>query len=335
HPPCTWCKPPSWKPILMIENDLEPFISAWNAEADAILEYERLRKEVEEEIEATRTRTGATLRELLEKAAAYLAGSRLTYEPSGGRGLWCVVISSSTRSLPDYTLPPLTGADQVELGAQLAIAGARLLPSSSETTLPSFLADATADDSTTAGLGGVVRSLLGDNARIISFGLALWGSCLDLYRQQVSGLYQLSEGLPWGLDTMVEDTIDELLDTAQVNVGDMRRPLPILVSVTEVGKADAGGVEAAMVQTLQGGRSLLEQSGGFSTFGIKEQIREAAQQLGDGLSIPSEVLSSPTIAGIPIWVPFLEELTSVLESPWLDPVGAGIDLLYQLPDLTW
>ena len=332
HPPCTWCSPPPWRALQALEDDIAPFIAQWNLEADAILDYERLRQQAEEEITTAKTRTFEMLRELIEKAGEYLGGSRLTYEPSGGRGLWCVVVNTSSRTLPDYTLPALTGADEVELGGQIAIAGTRLMPSASETTLPSFLHEASATEAASEGLGGVARSLMGDDIVIVSFGLALWGSCLDLYNHQVSGVYRYAEGLPWGLGPMVENALDTILETAQVSVPDMRRPVPTLVPAKEVGDPASGGPEASLTQIFQSGRTLLEETGGLSTYGIKEQIRQTAESFIAQVSDLAGETLFPTIGGVTLRIPFLEEVLSSLGSRAFD---VGIEALYQLPDVTW
>ena len=331
HPPCTWCSPPAWKAIQVLEDDVSTFTEYWNQEVYAIWEYELLRQQIDQEVSVTQKRIADTLEEILDMASGYLMGNRLTYEPSGGRGVYCLVINASERTLPGYTLPSLTGAGDIELGTQVAIAGARLLPSMTESTLPSLVEELDIDAATTAGLGGVVRSMLGDDAAVLSFGLALWGSCLDLYGTQVAGLYQLSEGLPWGLGSMVESTMDEVFEAAQIQAPDLRRPIPTLVSIREIGAQEQDGAEGMIARVLNQGYAVLEETGGLSTFGLKEHFRAAAQELSANLTFRIEDILNPTIGGVALRLPFLEQILGEIDSY----SNSGIELLYGLPDYTW
>jgi len=335
HPPCTWCDPPSWKSIQMFEDDVKPFIEQWNLAADAILEYEQLRQQVTEEIELVRERTSTKLSEILEMAGTYLMGSRLTYEPSGGRGLWCVVINASSRELPAYTLPSLTGAEGVVLGEQIAIAGVRLMPSATESTLPSFLRDIDAKDASSEGLGGVARSLMGDDATLIPGALALWGTCLDVYGRQISSVSEWSTGLPWGLDVMVQDAMDSILDAAQISVPDMRRPVPTLVSVADVGSVDIEGFEGALSQGLKSGRQLMEDTGGMSTYGIKEHVRTALEELSSEVMLRIEDMLSFSIGGISMRLPFAEQFEDMTGGFLESLIEKSLNAIYQLPDASW
>jgi hypothetical protein len=335
HPPCTWCGPSSWKSIQMLEDDMRIFVDHWNKEAQAILVYEALRQQLAEEIDQTRERTISALEGIREMAGSYLVGGRLTYEPAGGRGIWCIVVSASTRSLPEYTQPALTGAQDVTLGSQIAVAGVRLMPSSTESTLPSFLKDADASEASSEGLGGVVRSIFGDDEIVLSMGLTLWGSCLDLYTRQVEGMYQLSGGLPWGLDGVMEDTLDGILETAQIGAPDMKKPIPTLVPVTEVGSGEAGGVESALVQMFGSGRELLESTGGLSTYGIKEHIRSVANELSSETAVRVEEMLTPTIGGIPLRLPFADLVSEYVMGAVDGSFNRALGALYQLPDVSW
>jgi len=331
HPPCTWCAPPSWKAIDDLEDGVSSFLNAWNQEAQAILEYEMLRAHIDQEVSTVQERTAEKLQDILDMATGYLMGSRLTYEPSGGRGLYCIVVNASTRSLPAYTLPSLTGARDVELGHQVAVSAVRLLPSASETTLPSLLNGMKADEATDAGLGGVVRAMMGEDEVIVSYALALWGSCLDLYTDQVGDVVRLGAGLPWGLGPVVENTTDTLLETAQISVPDMRRPLPTVVPIHDVGDTQEVGIEGILAQTFGGGRSLLESTGGMSTFGIIEQMRDASRELSEAPTSMLDNLLHPTILGVALHLTFLE---TILGDSY-NPLEQGIELLYELPVPTW
>ena len=86
-----------------------------------------------------------------------------------------------------------------------------------------------------------------------------------------------------------------------------------------------------MTQIFDQGRTLLEDTGGLSTYGLKEQIRAAATELSAGAQLRLDELIHPTILGVPLRLPFLEALLG----DGFDPLSAGVDLLYQLPDYTW
>ena len=335
HPPCTWCGPPSWVALELFERDVEPFIAQWNLQAEALIEYERLREELAFEIDQVRKRTSSQFDQLVDMASEYLLGSRLTYEPAGGRGIWCVVINSSQRSLPDYTLAPLTGAQEVVLGEQIAVAGARLMPSSDESTLPSFIGQARMRQSTTQGIGGVVRSLFGDDEVVATTALGLWGSSLDLYASQVEGLTQFSQGLPWGLDVMLERAMEDIMQAAHIRVPDMRKPVATVVSSAQIGLPEIGGVEGALATFFNEGRNLLEETGGMSTYGMKEQIAAALGEQQQQMELWVSDMLTPTIAGVPFELDWIKNLTDGINAYVDKGFSTVTDAVYRLPDVTW
>ncbi|MCL2025084.1 MAG: hypothetical protein FWG78_04860 [Coriobacteriia bacterium] len=335
HPPCTHCSPPHWRSPQMLEDNARAFIEQWNQQVVAILEYERIRAQIEEETSHIKTRTTSSIDEIVNMAKGYLAGNRLIYEPAGGRGVWSMVINTSSRTLPDYTLPALTGAGEVELGQQIALAGVRLMPSETESTLPSFLADVDAGTSSSTGLGGVVRSMMGDDSFIVPTALALWGTSLDVHGRGAAGLEKWSSGLPWGLDAIVGRGLEAVFREAQMTAPDMRKPIPTLVAVSDVGSPDKAGFEGSFARSLAQGKEMLEATGGASSFGLKVQVDQALQELSTSAGDKIAKLFDVEILGVRIPLPFSSQLAWLTSGVVEGLLRRMTDSLYRMPDVTW
>ncbi|MCL2403854.1 MAG: hypothetical protein FWC86_06485, partial [Coriobacteriia bacterium] len=164
HPPCLLCSPTHWQALEAWEQRLTDYVAAWNLEAAALRRWYAAEQELLVEQDAIQERTESALKRLMEEAQSYLLGGRLTYTPAGARGYLCIVISTQERELPDFTLPALTDSGDVVLGRQIAMAGARLMPSESESTIPDLLSSShdLAEKGTEEGFAGLMRNLVSD-----------------------------------------------------------------------------------------------------------------------------------------------------------------------------
>jgi hypothetical protein len=186
HPPCVLCAPPHWRALEKWERQLGSFVEEWNAEAAALRAYQRSKDELEAEQVALRKNTSTALDSIVKEAGGFLSGGRLKYTPSGARGFLCIVATTNERALPAFTLPALTASGQVRLGRQVALAGARLMPSATESTIPDLLQDAQSGaQGASGGLAGVTKKIAGlegaGSGAAPHFVLGLWGTCLSLY----------------------------------------------------------------------------------------------------------------------------------------------------------
>jgi len=249
-----------------------------------------------------------------------LMGGRLKYTPAGARGFLCVAVSTSERRLPDFTLPALTGSGGARLGRQMAVAGARLMPSATESTIPSLLSDSQkgAEAGLDEGFGGVTRALMSDGEErsflgdgVLTFALGLWGTCLSLYTKGSAKLENAVSGLPLGLDSLMSACLRKLGDVAQISAPDLRRPQPTLVDTADIGDAGAAGAEGAFVRALSGAKSGLERLGGASAAGFREAIRAAVNELDSDVSAHVDKLMNITVLGVQIPLPFSESVQTL------------------------
>ena len=335
HPPCTICSPTDWRAIVQWQQRLAPFIGQWNSEAEALRRYQRAREDLSRYEDTMQETSKSALAKVVSQAGSYLLGGRLKYQASGSRGFICVVIDTQSRQLPDFTLPPLTNAQDTRLNPQLALAGAKLMPSESQRTLPSLLtqsgdaAQANGTGGSGGGLGSATCALLGGDglgaatSDVLSMLLALWGSCLDVYARGADGLGDSLARLPFGLDAVVKPALDQLLSAAQASPPDLRYPQPVLVDTGAVGSPDAEGFEGTFVRVLRGAKEGYEQLGSNEFIGM---IRDLLAGNTDGLPGSDEIGAALTtkVLGVDIKLPLSEEAQSWLPDlrKQLDEIGA-------------
>ncbi|MCL2881738.1 MAG: hypothetical protein FWF45_02440 [Coriobacteriia bacterium] len=328
HPPCTICMPTDWRALQQWEQKLQPFITQWNAEAAALRRYRRAREKLSEKEDSIRETSTSAIGKVLEHAGSYLLGGRLRYRSSGARGFVCVVVNTQERGLPAFTLPPLTNAQGSRLAPQVALSGAKLLPSAALKTLPSLLSQSgdQAHGTGDSGLGGATRALLGaddpggggSSSGVFSFVLSLWGSCLDVYGRGANGLGDQLAGLPFGLDGVVKPAFDKLLAVAQASPPDLRYPQPILVDTAAVGSPDAEGFEGGFVSALRAAKQ------GFAKLGSSEllaTIKELTSGAGDVPDLGDLVKAvEAKVLGVDLGLPFGEQAKT-----WLPDVRRQLE----------
>ncbi|MCL2525520.1 MAG: hypothetical protein FWE46_00490 [Coriobacteriia bacterium] len=313
--PCLLCRPPHWQAIAAWEAQLGSYVQSWNAEAAALRHWYALKNSLESEREAIADRSKSAFDQLLKDASSYLRGGRLSYTPAGARGHICVVVSTSQRNLPTFSLPGLTDSGDVVLGHQLALSAARMMPSESESTIPQLLSEsADAAPQAQEGLGAVMGTLvnggqpagpsgLGSGAL---FALSVWGSCLEVYTSAHSGLHNFAAGLPLGLDTLAGKSLASLEELARVSPPDLRRPVPTLVNTAEVGDLNAAGIEGGFARFLGSAKSALNETGAFTPAGMAAQVSRLLDELDDDLTAKIDEYASITVLGTKVPLPFGE-----------------------------
>ena len=310
HPPCTICTPTDWRALQQWELRLQPFITQWNAEAAALRRYQKAREQLSEKETEIRNTSASALEKISSAAGSYLLGGRLRYRASGARGFICVVTCPKERSLPAFTLPPLTNAQNSRLAPQVALSAAKLMPSQDKRTLPSFLAPT----ATNGGLGGATRSLLGaddaGSSGSLTFLLSLWGGCLDVYGRGADDVREQLSGLPFGLDEVTRPAFDKLLSAAQASPPDLRYPQPVLVDTAAVGSPDADGIEGTFVRTLRAAKN------GYAELGSSELLA-TIRELGAGTGQLPDIGDLTTVLGTKVLdtelgLPFADEIRTWL-----------------------
>ena len=317
HPPCLICKPLHWQAVQAWEKQLEEFVQAWNKEAAALRRWYTAQQALEIERGAVQERTTSVLEDLIGEAQSFLMGGRLSYTPAGARGYLCVVVSTQERELPDFTLPALTDSGDVVLGRQIAFAGARLMPSDSESTIPSLLSESRelAETDAVGGFAGLTKELVGDSGKgvggisaVTGFALGIWGSCLELYTKGSAGLEKLVSGLPLGLDTIAVKAMRTFFEEAQISAPDLRKPIPTLVNTADIGDVSVGGFEAQMVKAIATAKEGLEKSGGASLVGLRENLSEMIDELNEDVNSRIDELMKIQVLGVSIPLPFSDVL---------------------------
>ena len=326
HPPCLLCKPMHWQAVEAWEQQLVEYAQSWNREAAALRRWYAAEQKIKEEEELVQERTESIFETLIEEAKGFIVGGRLSYTPAGARGYVCIVINSAERELPAFTLPALTGSDEVKLGRQIAIAGARLMPSESESTIPSLLNEshesASAGSATGGGFSELTQVLVSDDGSggegeasvsgtlgaVGRFALGIWGSCLALYTKGADDLERFALGLPFGLDSLMVQALDFFFDTAQMAAPDLRRPVPVLVNTADIGDVNAGGFEAGYVKSITAAKDVMELSGGLSAQDFRESLSAMLDELNDDVGRHIDEMMKVQILGVSIPLPFSQTL---------------------------
>ncbi|MDR1412918.1 MAG: hypothetical protein LBJ07_03215 [Actinomycetes bacterium] len=308
HPPCVLCAPPHWRAVALWSAPLEDFCETWNEEAAALRAWSKAKERLKAEQTQLTEDVGSALTDIVKEAKTWLAGGRLRYAPAGARGWLCIVATTNERALPDFTLPPLTAASELRLGRQVAIAAARLMPSTRESTIPSLLADTQPSGDSVLGWEKAVGALLSVEGLGGSFVARLWGSCLDLYTKGAASFDALLSGLPWGLDTVFAPALRKLLSAAEVTPPDLRRFQPALVDSSAIGDEAASGPEGSIVSVLRSGKRILRDSYGANTAGIQAALSVGIDEFCADFSGQIERLTELRILGVAISLPFSAQI---------------------------
>ena len=325
HPPCTICAPTDQRALQLWERSLQPFTEQWNAEAAALRRYQKAREQLSEKETTIKKTSASVLGEVTSEARSYLLGGRLRYHASGARGFICVVVCPRERRLPAFTMAPLTNAQGSRLAPQIALAGAKLIPSESRKTLPSLLGRSS---EASTGLGGSTRALLGTDdpgggGSVITFMLSLWGSCLDVYARGADSLGDQLSGLPFGLDQVMGPAFDKLLSAAQASPPDLRYPQPVQVDTGAVGSPDAVGFEGTFIRALRAAKNGYATLGSSELLGLIEDLAGGVGTLPDAGDLAATLGSR--VLGADLGLPFADEIKA-----WLPDAGRRLDTVGSL-----
>jgi len=321
HPPCVLCAPPHWQALRIWEQQLEEYARAWNQEAAALRWWYQAKEQIQVEQDQVRERTQSALDRLIGEAQSFLLGGRLSYTPAGARGYICVVMSTGERELPAFTLPALTDSSDVVLGRQVAMAGARLMPSEVESTIPNLLSESRdlAESSGQAeGFAGVTRALMGGDdgfvGPVLNFALRIWGTCLALHEQGSAQLESLVAGLPFGLDSVMNRALRTFFEQAQISAPDLRRPQPTLVNTADVGSINAPGFEGKFVQAITAAKDGLEKSGEASIASMREAISAMISELDAEANRRIDEMLRIQVLGVSIPLPFSQTIQNLVST---------------------
>ncbi|MCL2679978.1 MAG: hypothetical protein FWF11_00650 [Coriobacteriia bacterium] len=322
HPPCLLCAPPHWRALQMWEQQLAEYVQSWNQQAAALRWWYQAQDSIQVEQDRVRSRTRESLDKLREEASSFLQGGRLSYTPAGARGYLCIVMSTSERELPAFTLPALTDSADRALGRQIAMAGARLMPSATESTIPHLLSqsrDMAESSAASEGFAGVTRALMGadeagSSTAVLGFALQIWGTCLALHDRGTAQLEQLVSGLPFGLDTVMQRSLRTFFETAQITAPDLRKPQPTLVNTADIGDRNAAGFEGGFVRSVAAAKDVLERSGGASIAGIREAVSGMINDLDDQASRRIEQMLNVQVLGVTIPLPFSQQVQNMVST---------------------
>lgn len=307
HPPCLLCRPLHWGALMDYAGSVSDYIRAWNQEREAILEYEDVRRQIEALQGKIADRTESALDEIISQASAYLKSGRMTYNPSGERGLIAIATSAGGASVPKFALPALIGTTSFRLGRQVAVAGARLVEARQPGGVREALIDMADSSLPRGGLGQVLRNLLGDSDDAVFTGLSLWGACLEVYTDGINGLTTLMNGLPWGLDVLVGRQVNNLINEAGLSKPDLRRIEARLVPSGLVGDPSAPGAEGNFVRVLREAKTLYAESSSLGTGDIGLAMEAYVNESAAELFGSADDREAPTVLGEALQLPLSDE----------------------------
>lgn len=312
HPPCSLCLPAHWEAVSDTRKHLNQFQANWNAEADAILAYESLKAESEEEKSTLRNDIQKVFQLIVDEAKDILKSGRISYQPPGSRGLLSVVISTNTRKLPVYTLPSLTGGSDLELGTQLALAGVRMVPEvDEEKNKSSFLRLSGNLREEGTNLSSSLYMLLGNEASLTSSLRPLWDMCASSVANGRNDFKDFFDDLPFGLSPIGENLIQGLTSSLGISKPDLRTFKPVLVNTSQVGSEDAPGVEGAFVSSLKESKKWYASANSIHIDNFSELLSTSINSYGDNFSTRvRSVLPAPLPNG-GIQVPFNTYVSSI------------------------
>lgn len=252
HPPCSLCLPFHWEASNAARQTYSSFTAAWNQEAEAINVYRALRQQESAARDDMHVSVASFFERIADEAKNLLRSGRISYEPPGARGLLSVVVSTSNRKLPRYTLPALTNASEVELGKQVAWSAARLIPKKdTETSKNTLLSLSSRLEPESETLGGSLYSLLGGEGALIDALKPLWDLCAKSVASGKSEFGSFFDDLPFGLGGIGGSFVREISSSLGISKPDMRTFKPVLVNTSQVGSAEVSGLEGDFVTTLK------------------------------------------------------------------------------------
>ncbi len=326
HPPCALCRPHDWRVLTEWKARLSTFVADWNSEAEALRRYGDSLTELHQRSARMKDVSAHAFDSITSQAKQTLLGGRLRYQATGSRGFMAVVVDTAQRSLPDFTLPALTGAQGQKLSPQLALAGAKLMPSATRNTLPSILGQSDkAPSATSVGIAGATYRLLDESAlsesgevetlegdSLATTVLTLWGSCLDCYVRGTTSLETGIGELPFGLGASLQPALAELLKTAQASPPDLSYPEPVLVNTSYIGNPHQEGFEGRLISGFRAAKKAgaqLQESGFLTILGDAENEWGETQQVSELFNL----FSQNTILGAPLLLPFAQNTEDAWE----------------------
>ena len=282
HPPCSICLPFSWRAVSVWQENLDSFISRWNREAEALIAYDAARRELKQKQDELQADVSASFDALLAEAQAMLASDRLVYRPPGRRGVLCIGYLQKQGAQPSFTLSRLTHTSNEKPGTQYAVSAARLKPLCQSGYVSNIIQSQRSDYSeTNARFGsGVFAFLDGDTGLFTSLS-SLWYGVTNFYLKGTSGLESMFDNLPWGIGAIAKNFMNQLQKTAGVSKPDLRTYRPFLVNTSEIGDANAPGIEGQYVSQTKASKQLFNTGAKLSESSVATFARASLNSLGD------------------------------------------------------
>lgn len=314
HPPCSLCLPPHWEAVEHLKDVAEDYVVDWNLEVAAIAYYESLLEQIDEQSELLRENTSSAFDEILSEAEAILKSGRISYHPPGSRGVLSVCISSSPRKMPSYTLPFVTNSENVELGTQFAMAGARLFEvKDSEDNKSNLLSISNSIQDESPTLGGALFHLLGKDEKLGAL-KPLWDMCTKVIVGKPSEFSSLFKDLPLGLGVIGGSFFQELTGLLGISKPDTRVFKPVLVNTSQLGSGSAPGLEGSFVRSLTSAKERYFNSGPLNTETLRELLEESLDLYPSNANQMTRSLLPANLEYGGVSIPFNIHFTTVVSS---------------------
>lgn len=314
HPPCSLCLPSHWEAAEHLSEIAADYVAAWNLEAGAIAYYESLLEQIDEQSELLRENTSSAFDEIIDEAEAILKSGRITYKPPGSRGVLSVCISSSARKLPSYTLPFVTNSEEVELGTQFAMAGARLFEvKESEDNKSNLLAISNSIQDESPTLGGALFHLLGKEDKLGAL-KPLWDMCARMTAGKPSEFSSFFKDLPLGLDEIGGSFFQKLTGLFGISKPDTRVFKPVLVNTSQVGSDSAPGLEGSFVASLASAKEGYLSAASLDTEALRGLLEESLGVYPPNANQMTRSLLPASLEYGGVSIPFNIHFTTVVSS---------------------
>lgn len=283
HPPCTICQPFNWEGFTAFKSAASPFAQAWEREASALRAYVQAKDELEEKSDELTTRTQNAWDELVNLAQEYLKGDRISYDPPGSRGLFCIAFTTSNPHPNKATMPGLTNTESGSFGPRVAVAAARIVPKKTSKSLGAVVSaeeqytKTTYDVEEANKLGGGIYNLF-ESGGVAEVAEKLYYPVLRSVAGADSAIRNIFDKLPLGLGSSARSFLDDIEKAAGTQLPDLRDYKPLLVDTATVGDPDAPGVEGTFITAWRRAKSAHAQGAQISSSSWQSLLKTVTRE---------------------------------------------------------
>ena len=327
HPPCSICLPWHWEVTQTYQKQMDSLFVSWNKEVRAIIAYEKAKRDLEQQQKQLQDTTQSAFDELLASAKETIASDRLSYQPPGGRGVACIAFAQGKRKAPSFTLAKLTKTENNELGVPVAISASRLKPvESSNQVSDAINKTKTYYSPRNLRYGSVVFGFLEGDDSSYALLASLWNGVTNFFVSGSSGLDSIFDNLPWGIGAISHNFINKLEALAGMQKPDMRQYKPFLVNTSNIGSAEAGGVEGAFVNQISQGKKGLNKQAQIAQSSLAVLAKQALDQLPNDSFQSINPLMHYTVGNQSFVAPFWQGMSSrsVEKIQWAKTKGLAL-----------